>query len=330
MINDQNKLISVVIPTYNRANFIKDAIDTVYSQTYQNFEIIIVDDGSSDDTSEVVKSYINPKTKYIFQKNMGVSAARNNGIKNSSGEYIIFLDSDDLWHPEKLEKQLSILENNLNIGMVMNNTQNITFSDNILLKTREYRAKNQKENISMLLLDPDNVYTGPSTALIRKSVFRDAGFFDEKMTFCEDWDLFFRISLVCNVYNIPEILTYVRSHDENVTKISPVTKYKDGYLRFLDKTFSNELLPSEMMKIKQRAYSNAFWSIACKALYRSIDYEVARETLWKSVKNDPFRIFKIKFLIALFLSFSPPIFLKYYNKLRNFKAEILNKKLKIK
>ena len=103
--------VSVIIPTYNRAKLIKRSILSVLNQTYQNFEIIVVDDGSADDTKSVVESFNNPKIRYIRHDiNKGQSAARNTGIKNAKGKYIAFQDSDDEWLPEKLEKQMSCFE----------------------------------------------------------------------------------------------------------------------------------------------------------------------------------------------------------------------------
>ena len=314
-MNNRKRLISVVIPTFNREDLIKDAINTVLEQVYQNFEIIIIDDGSTDNTSEVVKSFDDARIKYIYQENAGISKARNKGIEDASGEYIAFLDSDDLWHPEKLEKQVSVLDKDPDVDLLSNNSQYMTFQNDIIEIKKNY-VKSQKENISLILLDPDKVFTGTPTLLVRKTIFEKVGLFDETVTFCEDWDLFFRIALVGKICHIPEILTYVRNHKGNITNISHVGKFKNGYLRFLEKAFSNELLPLEMLQIKKQVYSNTWWSIAYWALYKSQDYTVARESLWKSLKKSPRKIFNIGFLIALFLSYSPVIFLEKYKKIK--------------
>jgi len=298
------KLISVIIPTYNRADLIKDAISTVLAQTYQNFEIVVVDDGSQDNTAEIIRDFGDERIKYIYQENSGVSSARNNGIKNASGEYVAFLDSDDLWHPQKLEKQLSVLENNPDAGLVTTSSQYTT------KKIKKHCAK------SNILLNPYKVFCGTPTLLIRKNVLETAGLFDEYMALCEDWDLFFRISLVSKIRNVPEVLTYVRSHKGNLSKTSPVDKFKESYLRFLDKSFSNDKLPPQMLKIKSRAYSHAFWIIGFWALYKSEDYAAARESLLTSLKKSPLKIFNVKFLIALFLAYSPPMFLTGYKRLK--------------
>ena len=102
---DKHQIVSVIIPTYNRAKYITSAIDSVLSQTYNNIEIIVVDDGSNDSTREVLYRYGN-KIRYVYQENLGVSAARNRGIELSKGEWIAFLDSDDVWFPKKLSVQM--------------------------------------------------------------------------------------------------------------------------------------------------------------------------------------------------------------------------------
>jgi glycosyltransferase involved in cell wall biosynthesis len=108
-----NKDVSVIIPTYNRCKFVQEAIDSVLAQTYTNFELIVVDDGSTDGTGEVIQSKYQGKLIYIWQKNQGRSKARNLGISISTGKYLAFLDSDDKWHPEKLMNQVKSLEERL-------------------------------------------------------------------------------------------------------------------------------------------------------------------------------------------------------------------------
>jgi len=109
---EKNPTVSVIISTYNRAHLIGRAIQSVLNQTYQDFEVIVVDDGSTDNTEEIVKSFNDPRIRYIrHEKNKGAAAARNTGIKAARGKYIAFQDSDDEWLPEKLEKQMKVFEN---------------------------------------------------------------------------------------------------------------------------------------------------------------------------------------------------------------------------
>jgi glycosyltransferase involved in cell wall biosynthesis len=120
--------VSIILPTYNRAQLICEAIDSILNQTYQDFQIIVVDDGSTDNTAEVLKSYI-PKIRYIQQENKGPGDARNRGIEDAKGKYIAFLDSDDIWMDFKLEIQVDILERLTDVGFL--------FSDFRILKSNE-------------------------------------------------------------------------------------------------------------------------------------------------------------------------------------------------
>lgn len=321
-----NKLISVIIPTYNRASLVIDAINTVINQTYQDFEIIIIDDGSTDNTEQVIKGINDLRIRYIYQENSGKpSCARNNGIRKAKGEYIAFLDSDDLWHPQMLEKNISILNNNNKIGFVTNWSSYRTFEGNEIKKKICY-AKNKNEYMSYLLLSPDKAYAGPSTILVKKECFEKAGCFDEEMTFCEDWDMFFRIALFYEMHNLEEVLTYVRVHQESLSKTPEVTKFREGYLRFLEKAFENKNLPTEILNIKNKAYSNALWCIGGWALHKSKEFPVARESLLKSLKYSYTKLFDIKFLIALILSHSPVFMLNIYENIKSPLKKLLGKK----
>jgi len=321
-----SKLVSVIIPTYNRADIITEAINTVLEQTYQNFEIIVIDDGSTDNTCEVIKNIDDSRIQYIYQENSGrPSLARNTGIKISIGEYIAFLDSDDLWHREKLEKQIDILDNNNNIGLVTNWSLYKTFK-NEEIQVKKSQAKTQKENVLYILTAPDKAFTGTPTLLVRKKCFETIGSFDDEMTFCEDWDLFFRISLLYEIYNIEEILTYVRMHQESISKTPDVKKFKDSYLRYLQKAFENKNLSPELLKIKDEAYSNALWSIGGWALHKSKDYQTARKSFLESIKYSYCKIFNIRFLMEFTVSFYPRLFLGIYEYSRKIYKKLLGKK----
>jgi glycosyltransferase involved in cell wall biosynthesis len=183
-----SNLISVVIPTYNRVPFLKDAIDSVLSQTFQAFELIVIDDGSTDDTPNLLSSYGN-KIKVITQANQGPSAARNRGIEAAKGKWIAFLDSDDVWKPDKLEKQVQFI---------------IDYPDTRVCQTEETWIRNGKR------VNPrkkHEMHSGwiyekclplcivsPSSVMIHQDVFEKVGLFDETMPACEDYDLWLRIS----------------------------------------------------------------------------------------------------------------------------------------
>ncbi|RPJ76371.1 MAG: glycosyltransferase family 2 protein [Alphaproteobacteria bacterium] len=183
-------LISVIIPTYNRSRVLLRAIDSVLAQSFKNFELIVVDDGSTDETSELLAPLIKlNQIKYLKQENAGVSAARNIGARNASGEYITFLDSDDEWLPSKLQEQVRFFESNPSFRIV--------YGDEVWI--RNGRRVNQKaihkksggwifsECVQQCLI-------APSSVMIEKKLFFEMGGFDEKFVVCEDYDLWLKIS----------------------------------------------------------------------------------------------------------------------------------------
>ena len=175
--------LSVVIPTFNRAKLLQRALESVFSQTVLPYEVIVVDDGSTDNTKEIVKNF--PAT-YLYQKNKGVSSARNLGIKNSSGDVIAFLDSDDEWLPTKIQTQLPCHDNKT----LFSHTEEIWIKDNKEIKQKAHHKKPDGEcfyeNINFCKI-------APSTVMIDKYVFEKVGYFDENLEVCEDFDMWLRV-----------------------------------------------------------------------------------------------------------------------------------------
>lgn len=190
---------SVIIPIYNSEATITNTLNSVINQTYKDFEIILVDDGSFDNTKKNIEAFFKNKNiiyKYIYQANNGVSAARNRGIKEAQGEYIAFLDSDDMWHPQKLEIVSNILENtSINIlGHVH------TLENNFSNRYTSYTLK----KVSFFKLLIKNFATTPSVVIKKKS----CGYFDEKMRYTEDHELWLRLALKSEIYcfDLPLVL----------------------------------------------------------------------------------------------------------------------------
>ncbi len=177
--------ISVIIPTFNRANFLIKTIDSVLEQNVEIDEIIIVDDGSNDNTQEICSQY---NIKYIYQDNQGVSSARNIGIRQATNDWIAFCDSDDIWHKDKIEKQISFHKNNPNI-LVSHTDEIWKFNDKIIKK----KAHQKKPKGYCFIDNLNSCKIGASTLLLHKSILNNIGLFDEKLTACEDYDLWLRI-----------------------------------------------------------------------------------------------------------------------------------------
>lgn len=250
--------VSVVIPTYNYARFISQAIDSVLEQTFKNVEIVIVDDGSTDDTREVLAGY-GVQVKAVFQQNKGVSAARNTGVKNSTGDLIAFLDADDIWLPTKLEKQVGcFLENDSEVGFVHCGIQEFDVHGNILEESGNKVAEGWVAN-ELLLLQP--VVVGPgSTTIVKREVFDKIDGFDERriLSASEDWEFCYRVAKVCKFKFVPEILVRYRNHGEN--RHLKLQNVEQSMLTAYGEIFSKA--DKNTLRIRRRAYGNLYTILA--------------------------------------------------------------------
>ena len=183
-----NKLISVIIPTLNRANLLERALRSVVNQTFPPDEIIVVDNGSTDDTKNMIKDNFQ-NIKYYFLSDKGVSKARNLGIKNSNCEWVSFLDSDDEWHRKKLEKQINFIKYNSKCKFVHSNE--VWLRNGIHLNQLK-KHKKKGGNIFKNCLKMCCI--SPSSVILKKNIFYDYGFFDESFQVCEDYEMWLRIS----------------------------------------------------------------------------------------------------------------------------------------
>jgi len=212
--------VSVIIPTYQSCKFIRAAIESIFAQTYKNYEIIVVDGGSNDGTLEILNSYGN-KIRVITQNDKGISNARNIGILASKGEYIAFLDSDDLWLPDKLEVQVKFLdEKPSTIGLTYSDT--FFFPEKDIGKFVDIRLKNKrafqigKPHRGKILkeLFKQN-FIPASTVVVRKLCFKKVGLFDESLTISEDKDMWMRIAESFEIDYQNEVLAKIRLHADS-------------------------------------------------------------------------------------------------------------------
>ena len=206
--------ISVVIPTYNRATVIERAINSVLVQSHQPDEIIVVDDGSSDNTRQTIETKYSGQVQYVYQANLGVSYARNAGIKQSKGDWIALLDSDDEWKPEKLELQLAALAREPGYDFCHTNEIWIRHGKRV-------NAMTKHEKTGGLIFEKclPLCVISPSSALIKKTVFDDIGFFDEALPACEDYDLWLRYC--CHkpvLYIDTPLLVKYGGHDDQLSR----------------------------------------------------------------------------------------------------------------
>ncbi len=207
-------LVSVIIPTYNGSRFIRETIQSVIGQSYSKIEIIVIDDGSTDNTPDIVKSINDPRLIHIQQANSGVSMARNRGIDISRGDYIAFLDHDDVWLPHKLERQLQLFKEDPNIAMVYADTF-IIDENNSIINTYSHKIKFYRGMIFKELFF--SCFITILTVVIKKSVFLEVGpFLPFKIG--EDYDLFLKCAAKYPIDYIDEPLAKYRVHESNYSK----------------------------------------------------------------------------------------------------------------
>lgn len=210
--------VSVIIPVFNSSRFLAKAIESVLAQTYQNFEIILVDDGSTDNSKEIILSFLTKfpdKVSYLYQQNKGIAGARNTGLKNSSGVYIALLDADDRWLPTRLEESVIVLQNQPDIGLVHSDIVIIDENDTIIESpTRETRYLSGSI-FEHLFLRKANI--SAVSVLFRRSCIVDVELFDEdpRCMGCDDRDLWLRISEKYHIVYIDKILSQYRIHSSN-------------------------------------------------------------------------------------------------------------------
>jgi glycosyltransferase involved in cell wall biosynthesis len=242
--------VSVIIPAYNSETFIKDSIQSVINQDYQNIEIICVDDGSTDNTKNQVMNNF-PCVLYFYQENKGPAAARNLGIKKSTGEYIAFLDSDDVWLPEKISMQMEKIFRNPKITIIHTN---INIKMNGQIRDTAYPTDHQEGKIfENLLLQNGSVVC--STLLVKKECIEKVGYFDEELRTSEDVHLLLRLAYYYDFYFLNKVLVIKNHHGSNLTNLNNIY-YGAGTILALEKI---ELLFPQYSrgnsKVMRRAFS---------------------------------------------------------------------------
>lgn len=215
-MDKSSSLVSVVIPTYNRAETIEKTINSILNQTYKSIEIVIVDDCSRDNTEQIINEKFShiENLKYIkHEENKGGNAARNTGIENSKGEYIAFLDSDDQWLSTKLEKQMEKILKNKDCGLVYTYCANVDLDSNEVIS---YFGNEPGERPFEKLLC-ENFIGSTSSILCTKEALVQAGMFDESLPSCQDWELYIRIASKYSIDYIGEPLLRYYIHGNSIT-----------------------------------------------------------------------------------------------------------------
>lgn len=233
-----NPAISIIIPTYNRAAFIGEAIDSVLRQTFGDFELIVINDGSTDETEEIVGRFEDNRLTFIQQENAGRSAARNRAIAMARGKYIAFLDSDDTYLRDKLERQVNFMEAHPEIGMIYTSAKCID-AEGRILTNHVYVASVSGQIYRQVAFFRPVTITLP-TVMLRREVLDNVGGFDEKMERFEDTDLWRRISKRYQVgaLNYPTCL--LRTHDDNTLRTQNPLKITNAIEYYVAKIFRED------------------------------------------------------------------------------------------
>ena len=236
--------VSVIIPTFNRAWFLAEAIDSVLVQDFEDFEIIVVDDGSTDHTFEILKSY--PQILILRQNRQGVSAARNAGIGRSKGSFIAFLDSDDLWLPNKLSTQVAFFDEHPEALICQ--TEETWIRNGIRVNPKRRHKKHSGMIFERCL---ELCIVSPSAVMMKRSMLDEIGFFDETLPVCEDYDLWLRVSCRIPVFLIETPLVIKRGgHPDQLSRTPGHDRFRVQALR---KILEGQLLDGEQYALAAAA-----------------------------------------------------------------------------
>lgn len=286
--------VSVIIPNYNYGRFLSQAIESVLSQSVPCKEIIVVDDGSTDNSLDILDRY-KERVNVVRQSNCGVGFARNVGVHKSSGDIVAFLDADDYWFPQKIEKQVESFLADEEIGLVTCGMQEFDGNGVIL--------QNHNQSISGWVADKIAAFNNPiiasgSAIAIRRNVFEKAGGFDTRKELhpSEDWEFCYRIARVNKIAFVPELLVHYRNHGNNGHLKIP--RMEKAMLLAYQKIFNE--IPPENKKLKRESYANLY-SVLAGSYYHAGDHRRFIRSLFKSIWYKPLKIkdylkFSVRFL----------------------------------
>ena len=274
-------LVSVIIPNYNYAHYLPQALDSVLAQTYPRFEIMVIDDGSTDDSENVLRSY-GDRIRSIKQQNQGVSAARNLGARETRGELVAFLDADDFWLPEKLERQVQRFIADDGLGLVHCGVEEIHDNGDHLL----FRLEGLEGWVAtdMLLFNRAVILGGGSGLMVKRSAFEALGGFDTSLSTSADWEFFYRMAAHARVGFVPSALLKYRVHGSNMH--ANVRAMEHDMLIGYEKAFScnRGILP----ELRRRCYGNLHMVLAGSFFRAGHKTDFARhalKSLWLTPGN---------------------------------------------
>lgn len=272
--------VSVVIPTYNSAAFLEEAIQSVLGQTYSDFEVVVIDDGSTDGTEYVVRSF-GDRVSYLKQDNRGVSAARNHGIHKSQGNYVAFLDSDDFWLPGKLAEQIPLLDRDAELGLVYSDWR-VTSEKGVLEPSYLSNLAPASGYVFDELVRSGFILT--SGTVVRRSCLDDVGDFDETLSIAQDYDLWLRICYRWKIALVNKPLVIKRSWDGSLSSNLPKTA-AERIVSF-EKALKNypDMTPPSRRRVRRQLAIN-YWDVGYDHFDRMLLKE-ARKNFVLSLTHD--------------------------------------------
>jgi glycosyltransferase involved in cell wall biosynthesis len=277
--------VSVIIPAYNAMEYLPETLGSVLNQSFQDLEVIIIDDGSVDHIGEWAKSISDSRVRIFHQKNQGPSAARNIGIKKAEGEYVAFLDADDLWEPTKIETQVFALDKNHAVGLVY--TWISSIDKNGVSTGRAIRNCDEGDVWESLLLH--NFIECGSTPMVRRDCFETVGVFDEGLKSNQDFDLWIRISCCYKFAVIKEVLTQYRKHGSSHSK-----NWKSSekcMFMVLERALKDPpiaLTDKELERLRRDSYGRASLNLAWQPVQSNFrDYKTSTQYLSLATQYSP-------------------------------------------
>lgn len=272
--------ISIIIPAYNAAKYIATAIESVLRQTYRDYEIVVVDDGSTDDTYQCLQPYLD-RIVYVYQDNQKLPGARNTGVAASSGDYLAFLDADDTFLSHKLGVQVAVLDAQPDVGLVASGFEYIDEHGRVL---QIVRPRDSSQSISLESL----LYQGLApvhAVLVRRSWFQRVGGFDRRFAYCEDMDFWYRLALAgCAMVWAPGIVCQYRMHHDAMTQ--KIRVHYEWLFQVLDKLFDTPGVPPAIQQQHDDVYAHILLSEAGR-LYATNDLEGGQECVSRAIGLNP-------------------------------------------
>ena len=304
MTKSFNPKVSIVIPVYNGSNYLREAIDSALGQTYKNIEVIVINDGSNDGgkTDKICKSYGN-KIRYFKKENGGVSSALNMGIEKMEGEYFSWLSHDDVYYPEKVEKQVKALSRLKDKSIVVYSGYEIIDKDGNHITQTDFESKHNIEDLNKPLYPFFHLILNGCSMLIHYTIFNKVGIFNEELSTTQDYDLWFRILKETNIYYDNNIVLKSRSHSGQTSKRSIDRHIKECNAFWLEvfSTMTKEKM-TELEGSARDFYLNLYHSFKELTLYNEVIYFLLGKVLEESVndyQNSSDKMFREEMLKSL-------------------------------